>query len=207
MKRVYIVRHGESEANVSGLASGPDTPLTLEGERQALVIAERFARLDVDVIIASPYRRAAETARIINDVVKKPLVHSDLFVEKRNPSEHTGVVAYDRKEVSLSRHFTEPDWRHSDEDSFTEIKARAQGALGFLLARPEENILVVSHGWFMRVLIAAQLFGETLTVEEYSRIYRYLYTRNTGLTLVEYDEKNINDGWRLITWNDHAHLG
>ena len=207
MKRVYLVRHGESEANVSGIASGPETPLTPEGERQAAAIADRVSRVDIDIIISSPYLRTKETARIINEIAQKPIEYSDLFVEKRNPTEHLGKMIYNPNEVRSSEHFIDPNWKHSDEDNFSEIKARVLKAIEYLLARPEEKILVVSHGWFLRVFIAAQLFGETLTVDEYARMWRYLATRNTGLTLVEYDENNLNHGWRLITWNDHAHLG
>lgn len=207
MKRVYLVRHGQSESNVSGVASGPETTLTPEGERQAAAIADRVSRLAIDVIVASPYLRTKETARIINEIARKPIEYSDLFVEKRSPSEEMGKAVNDRNADLLTKHFIEPDWKHSDEDSFSEIKARALAAVNYLLKRPEENILVVSHGWFLRVLIAVQLFEEALTIEEYGKLWRYLFTTNTGITLVEYDETNVNQGWRLITWNDHAHLG
>lgn len=206
MKRVYLVRHGESESNVSGIVSGPETPLTLEGERQAVALANRFSQIDIDVIIASPYLRTKETARIINEVTRKPLEYSDLFVEKRHPSEDKGKLV-DQKVVWESLHFIDPAWKHSDEDSFFEIKARALVSIEYLLKRPEESILVVTHGWFLRIFIAAQLLGETLTIEEYRQTWRYLATRNTGITLVEHDTRNLNKGWRLITWNDHAHLG
>lgn len=207
MKRVYLVRHGESESNVSGIAAGPESPLTTEGERQAAAMADRVSRIDIDIIISSPYLRTKETARIINEIARKPIEYSDLFVEKRNPTEHLGKMIYNPADTRSSEHFTDPNWKHSDEDNFTEIKTRALAALEYLLRRPEENILVVSHGWFLRVFIAAQLFGETLTINEYTKMWRYLATRNTGLTLVEHDENNLNGGWRLITWNDHAHLG
>lgn len=211
MKRVYLVRHGESTGNVNGTDSGPSTPLTLEGERQALELARRLSNVDIDTIIASPYVRTKETARIINETLNKPIEYSDLFVEKRTPSEMWGKQEGDFRNISESRHFIDPAWKHSDDDSFEEIRARAIAALAYLLERQEENLLVVSHGWFLRVLIAIQLFGESLTIDAYRRIWGYLATRNTGLTLVEYDPNNINApinrGWRLITWNDHAHLG
>jgi len=206
-KRVYLVRHGQSESNVSGIAEGAECPLTPEGERQAAALADRFSRIDIDVIIASPYVRTKETARIVNEVLKKPLEYNDLFIEKRNPSEDIGKKIYNLEDTLASRHFTDPHWKKSDEDNFSEIKARALAALIYLIERPEETVLVVTHGWFLRVLIATQLLGDALTVEEYAKIWRYFWTKNTGITLVEYDPHNLNRGWRLITWNDHAHLG
>lgn len=207
MKRVYFVRHGESEANVSPVDIGHDTPLTIEGERQALEIAKRFAKIDVDVLIVSPLLRTRETARMINEVLKKPLEYHEYFVEKRQPSGGLGSLQKRHHDLMALKHFFDPTWKESDEDSFEEIKNRALAALDYLIKRPEESILVVTHGWFLKLLIAVQLFGNSLTVDEYRRMWAYLGTKNTGLTLTEYDPDNINRGWRLITWNDHAHLG
>jgi hypothetical protein len=55
--------------------------------------------------------------------------------------------------------------------------------------------------------MGVMLHGENLTGEEAHRLWKFLSTRNTGITKCEYDKNNINQGWRLITWMDHAHLG
>jgi broad specificity phosphatase PhoE len=63
---LLMVRHGESEANV-GLSTDPDCCLTPRGLQQARDLAPRLARLDLTgfVAVASPYRRAVQTAEVL----------------------------------------------------------------------------------------------------------------------------------------------
>ena len=62
MKTVYLVRHGESTENdwSSPIYQGKKALLTKLGESQARLFAERAARLPIDVIVTSPYRRAVQ---------------------------------------------------------------------------------------------------------------------------------------------------
>jgi probable phosphoglycerate mutase len=65
--RLRLVRHGESEGNVMATLQGcrVDTPLSARGRRQAESLAIRLAGEDVDAVVASPMRRALETAQVI----------------------------------------------------------------------------------------------------------------------------------------------
>jgi broad specificity phosphatase PhoE len=207
MKVCYFVRHGESEANVTRTDPGPESPLTETGQRQAIELSKRCANIDIDVIIASPYLRAHETARVINTTARKPIEVNDLFSERRHESAAPGTKMKESHEMRDSNHFTDPLWREGGGESFQEITRRIDSALKHLIERPEANILVVTHSWFLRALIAVQLFGDELTPQNYQRIWSYLAIKNTGLTVIEYNPSNLYRGWRLITWNDHAHLG
>jgi broad specificity phosphatase PhoE len=69
---MLLVRHGQSEFNaafsVTRIDPGiPDPKLTEEGRRQAVQAAEMLRGAGVRRLIASPYRRALETATIIAD--------------------------------------------------------------------------------------------------------------------------------------------
>ena len=65
MKRLYYIRHGQSEMNVLSLFAGrTDTPLTKEGRDGALQAGRNNKGIDIDVIIASPLSRAHDTARL-----------------------------------------------------------------------------------------------------------------------------------------------
>ncbi len=66
MKKIYLIRHGESEGNVKGLYSGwLDTPLTDQGRGQAQQAAERLKGIDFDRVISSDLSRTRETAQIV----------------------------------------------------------------------------------------------------------------------------------------------
>lgn len=61
--RIYIVRHGESEANVNSLLAGhSDFPLTDKGREQARLTAYALSGVKFDGIYSSDLIRAVETA-------------------------------------------------------------------------------------------------------------------------------------------------
>ena len=67
MKKIYFVRHGESEANAQGLAAGSefDTPLTDTGRAQARRAGQDLKDKKIQLIVASTMDRALGTAKII----------------------------------------------------------------------------------------------------------------------------------------------
>ena len=86
-KHVFIVRHGESVANATGIRQGPETPLTERGESQAALIGTRLRDHQIERIVASPYARAHKTARIISEKLGMTINDvSPLFKERTNPS-------------------------------------------------------------------------------------------------------------------------
>lgn len=212
-KRIYLVRHAESESNAGGILGGEKTPLSEQGLTQAQFIAKRASNLPIDIIISSSMFRAQQTAQCIADTIGKPIgAISDLFVERRHPSAQLGLTEKHpeavRLEEIINSNFGKDGFRHSDEENFEDLKARALQALAYLEEREEQNILLVTHGMFLRVLMAVVLYGEGLTGHEASKLFYGFKTQNTGLSIFE---KNPNDrmrsGWRIFVWNDHAHLG
>jgi probable phosphoglycerate mutase len=211
MKVIYLVRHGESETNAGTVYLGPDSSLTERGKIQAETIAERAANLDVDVIISSTMLRAQQTADAIARRTGKPVEYSDLLRERSHPSSHTGKPKTDPEPLRYEREFFEklhdPSWRFEDAENFPDLSARANNALRYLAERPEEHILVTTHGLFMRILLGRALFGDQLTGEIGERFVKTLMTENCGLTVLRYGRKPERALWEVVTWNDHAHLG
>lgn len=190
---------------------GTDSPLTLKGRKQAAFIAERCMKFPVEVVISSVLRRARETAETITARTGAPLETSDLFFERRRPKEQAGRPKDDpeavRSEKKIWTNFHVPGFRFSDEENFDDLKERAEQALEFLENRIENNILVVTHGFFMRILAARAIFGEKLTGYECGRFMRTFHMENTGVTVFSFDKEREDSPWRLWIWNDHAHLG
>jgi probable phosphoglycerate mutase len=211
MKIVYLVRHGESETNAGTVYKGPDSSLTERGRVQAETIAERAANLEFGVIMSSTMNRARQTAAIIAKKVRVPVEYSDLLRERRSPSSHVGMEKSDPKGVRYDTEFFDrlhdPDWRFEDAENFSDLNSRAAEALQYLVDRPEERILVATHGLFMRVLAARAVFGDALTGETCERFVRTFMTENCGLSVLRYGRKPERAPWELLTWNDYAHLG
>ena len=68
MKKLLIVRHGQTEFNRRGIVQGHvDSDLTPLGVRQAERLGERLATEGIERIISSDLGRTIRTANIIND--------------------------------------------------------------------------------------------------------------------------------------------
>ncbi len=63
---VYVLRHGQSEGNATGTFQGKlDFPLDSRGREQASATAAWLSSQGLETVVASPQKRAAETATII----------------------------------------------------------------------------------------------------------------------------------------------
>lgn len=63
--RVFLVRHGETPWNAEGRYQGQiDIPLSATGEQQARALWKRLEAVSIDRAVASPLRRARQTAQI-----------------------------------------------------------------------------------------------------------------------------------------------
>jgi broad specificity phosphatase PhoE len=209
MKIIYFVRHGESEGNIGTIRQSSDTPLSPHGRQQAEIIAQRASHLTFDVIISSTLKRAEETAQAISKKTNKDIEYSDLFVERVHPVDLYGISKTDPRSVeageTIRKNFAVPGFRYADEENAKDLMDRAQEALKFLTNRPEEHILVATHGFFLRIVMARAVFGDTLTEKETDDFVRTFQTENTGITVFSYDETKPKP-WRVLTWNDYAHL-
>ncbi len=201
MKTVYLVRHGESEGNVGLYFQGIDnSPLTERGKEQARFVATRCMNLPVDVMISSPALRTKETAEMISSAIDKPIEWSDLFVERDDPEAAHMEESWDKS--LYDEHAPVSDGEH-----FVPLRSRARAALAYLEKREEQNILVVTHGFFMRAMLAYVIFGETLTGAELKKFIYATRTENSGITVITDDSNVSNSPWRIRVFNDHAHLG
>lgn len=213
-KHIYFVRHGESVANATGIRQGPETPLTELGRMQAARVAQRLTGLGIERIVKSTFARAKETSGIIEqEFAGIPVTLSGLFIERLNPSvmrdRHKNDPEILRMWKTIEANYDIPGWRYSDEENFEDLQTRAKKALLFLEELPGQRILVVTHGLFTKILFAHVLLGEKLNGRMFWDAFVPAKTvANTGIMHLEYAENFRRTGmyWKLVSWNDHAHL-
>jgi broad specificity phosphatase PhoE len=153
LTRVLLVRHGQSDWNLSGRWQGQaDPPLTDLGHAQARAAAQNVGQ--VDVIWSSDLQRAADTAAIIAEELGIGPVVADVDLRERDVGEWRGLT---RAEIHqrYPGYLTPPDTRSDGEnqprppgwESDESVLARATRALVRLLHEVRTgNVLVVGHG-------------------------------------------------------------
>ena len=104
----------------------------------------------------------------------------------------------------LKDNFHNPSWRHSDEETFYDIRKRALACIEMVKSSQKENILVVSHNLFISAIVSVLMFGEKVTSYELSQWMYFAVMENTGISVCQYSQ---DKGWRLMAWNDHTHFG
>ena len=210
-KTVYLVRHGQSEDNAKPVFQAYDSPLSPKGQLQAGKLAERASHLEFEALIASPQLRAHQTAEAIAIATGHTIEVSELFKERIKPTGLDGKAWADEAAISLWKRWEEslvtPGLKIEDGENYGEIVARAGKALAYLENRPETTLLVVSHGHFLRTMVARILIGEKLDGELLRRFYSLASLENTAITVLQYRDAFDEDfAWHLWSLNDHAHF-
>jgi broad specificity phosphatase PhoE len=211
-KIVYFVRHGQSEGNTTPVFQSHNSPLSEKGKKQAELIAERVSKLSFETLIASPFERTKETAEAIARATGKKAEYSNLFIESLKPTYVDGKSYGDERASTLWREWKKslhmPDLRIEDGENFDDLVARADKALAFLKERDEKSIVVVTHAYFLRTIVARVLLGNLLSGEAFERFQKIAKMENTGLTVLKYQGGFEEEPtWRFWIYNDHAHLG
>jgi broad specificity phosphatase PhoE len=211
MKTVYFVRHGESEGNTGRVLQGLAAPLSPEGMRQAAVIAERAAHIAFDAIISSTAQRVQQTAALIAQKTGKTVESSPLFMERFRPSSISDIPITSEITATNARWhetFFTLGQRVEDGENFDDLKTRVCEALTFLERRPEDALMVVTHGYFLRMMMTRVLCGPEFDPPTFKKVDAGFRMQNAGITVLRYDpDATITSPWYIWIWNDHAHLG
>ncbi len=200
--KLYFARHGETESNRQKRIGRFGDPLTENGRFQARRMAARVAKEPIDLIVASPYERSKETAAIIAGAIGKEVRETPLLAEKKWPSTIEGKLLEDSEakkffDLQKEKNIADPNWHHSDEENFSDIKRRARLFIDYVSGLKQENILAVSHEYFIKAVIAAMMHGDALTYEIFRNFFHFAVLDNASLTLCQKDQ----DAWKLTALN------
>jgi broad specificity phosphatase PhoE len=156
MKTIYFLRHGQTMLNKGFQHQGPEAMLSDKGRFQAQQASQRLADESFDIILTSPLIRAKQTADVVSLATGKPVEACAVFEELRRPRELFGKHWLSPQSLSImSRLYMnagKDNWHYSDEENLEEFHARSRRALEYLVQRPEEKILVVTHRGLMAAL-------------------------------------------------------
>ena len=212
-KTVYFVRHAQSLHNTEPVFQAFDIPLSKQGLHQAEIIATRIAAIRPEIIIASTAPRAKQTAQAIKHKTKRDIIFSDLFSERKHPSAIDGQPYTNQAAETLWRQWQKTLYTHrsdrriGDSENYQDILNRADRALKFLENRPESSLVVVTHGSFLRTILARSMLGNNLSGKTLRLFQERIRIANAGITVLQYQDAFEEDfAWRILTLNDQSHF-
>jgi broad specificity phosphatase PhoE len=171
MALVILVRHGQTDENVSGRISGQGpVPLNTRGQEQARLAAEALAPLGITHLFSSPLVRARQTAEFLAERLQKS-------IEEIPDLREVGYGDWEGKTFNEMR--THPVAHQVFHDPINATFPNGES----LLAVQQGIVTVVSHGDVIRTALAHYLgmpFNE----------YRRLDLDNGAISVLE-----LFDGW------------
>ena len=174
---LYIMRHGQTDANLGGQIQGRrDIPLNDTGRTQATAAVEKIVPLGIKRIVSSDLSRAAETAGIIASQLNITVEYDPRLREynfgdlgKMQP----GQIGLDIIGVLLSTP------QKINAEPIPDMFARVAGFLNEI--DKNQNTLVVSHGGTMRVMMYYFQFGKNINPFEFVKFARGQHIGNAQI--------------------------
>ncbi|MBD2869076.1 histidine phosphatase family protein [Paenibacillus arenilitoris] len=137
----FLVRHAIKEKAIG------DVSITPEGILQAQSTARRFSSLPITAIVASPLRRAKETAEYIAIATNSAHSEDSRLRERANWGD-LPEQTFDEFVAMWERSTRDPDYVPPVGDSAKQAGARLSSLLKELAKTypPESNLILVTHG-------------------------------------------------------------
>ncbi|QBM22449.1 adenosylcobalamin/alpha-ribazole phosphatase [Citrobacter arsenatis] len=160
--RLWLVRHGETEANVAGLYSGhAPTPLTERGIAQAQTLGTLLRNVPVDNVLCSELERARHTTQLIlgdREVpVRKIPELNEMFFGDWEMRHHRDLAREDAENYAVWCN----DWQNATPTNGEGFQAFSQRVERFITQLADykacQNLLVVSHQGVLSVMITRLL--------------------------------------------------
>lgn len=156
--RLVLVRHAETEESARGRCYGSlDVGLSFSGRAQSQDLGHRLGELDVAVVVASPRRRAVETASVVAER-HGIAVRLDPRLAELDFGELEGRT-YDEIAASLPDLYeawmTRPtEVRFPGGECYSELEERALACVSSLLGEFDgRTVVAVTHGGIVRAVL------------------------------------------------------
>ena len=149
--RLYLVRHGESEANKNRLFSLPTVSLTEQGIRDAESVGRVLSKKKFDRVLVSPYTRARQTLEhampgVVGEIVDELHEYDCGCLEGHTREE------MEKKYPDLSESTRVDNYRKYGGESYDDVRARARSLMDYVISLGAENVVAFSHAGFILTL-------------------------------------------------------
>ena len=158
MKKLFFVRHGQTEWNAARRMQGQlNSDLTLLGKEQANTNGKFLASRNIEHLIASPLGRTRQTAAIINQYLAHEIIYDERVMEW-DCGDWSGEP-WGELEKNWPTEFS--NWRADPYyyrgpncENYPDMIERTKPFLENLKQTPKQRIAIVSHGMIGRVMVS-----------------------------------------------------
>lgn len=189
---VYVVRHGQSETNVSGIRAGQtDIKLAPQGYVDARRAGEKLKGIKFDRVFSSDLVRASETARTALPEMEPELRKEIREINIGRIAGFTNAECETMYGTLWTENFRIHNYVPFGGENVQQITDRVASFMRFLESLEKEcsNVAVFAHGGSIRCIIRYVL--------GYPIDWWKLRTDNCHITVLELD----NGFWRLRAFN------
>ncbi|GHA55574.1 histidine phosphatase family protein [Pontibacter akesuensis] len=163
IKKVYLIRHGQTDYNLQSIVqgSGVNSSLNAEGQRQASLFFDKYKAVAFDKVYTSTLQRSIQSVQKFLDLGLPHEQHAGLNEINWGTREGTRITP---EEDAYYYNMLET-WTKGGTDQPIEggespqmVSDRQRVFVDLMLSRPEEEtILVCMHGRAMRILLCQLL--------------------------------------------------
>ncbi len=184
--RVYMIRHGESEANKHNQWTGwLDVPLTDKGRKDATWAHSLLKDIKFDHMFSSDLMRARETARI---ALPDYEAEASPLLREINVGTLAGKEAEARALALVQQKLPEQGYRPFGGESIEEFHERLLSFMNTLPSLGGENVAVFAHAGCLRAMLDTAIGSHHLR--------KNVFCQNCTVAIFEYR----NDTWCLHSW-------
>ena len=187
---IYIVRHGQSEANAQKMFGFAENPLTKKGKEQAKLLEKTLHHIHFDKIYSSTLTRAIQTAEIIAKKRGMSIKSIDGIQERDYGKLLMGRTYQETNAILAARNNVPyPERRNykisDDYENDNEVVARVFQALQKIANENHgRTILIVSHVAVMKLILIHLKYIKQTQIEGES-------IENTGYIELNVDGENL----------------
>ncbi len=187
--KLFVVRHGQTTANVTRIYSGQsDVMLTEEGIAQAKALQPLLSRYRFDRVYSSDLSRAIDTQRLALPGVEGERTALIREIDVGRAAGYPWGQVPGAPEGWSSERDPDPYVKVGGE-SYAQMDARVKKFMDQLVENPCERAIAFVHngaiGSMMRIILGANVSKGAL------------FSENCAVHVLEYDGKK----WRLLAWN------
>lgn len=201
MKKIFLIRHGETDYNRTGIVqgSGVNSALNENGYRQAELFYQAYKNYPFEKIYTSSLRR---TIQSVEKFIEEGIPHQILPGLNEISWGRSEGIRFSPETNRIYEEIIE-SWKQGNihlkldgGESPVEVKSRQEVAIQYILNNDQEkNILVCMHGRAMKILLAWITGHSVADMDLFEHV-------NLSLYILHHN----GNGFEIHTNNDTRHL-